>query len=97
MSAKQLTPLRRRGTLDQRIRRIKKWGRRDAIHMIRRTFPGAWRFFLRSTAQQDARYIIAGILTAEEVRAARFSADWKLNLDYGVPWFGPGTDRPRRP
>lgn len=92
-----LVPLRRRGTLDQRIRRIKKWGRRDAIHMIRQHFAGAWRFYLKQIAYIDTRYIIAGVLTPEDVRVSRFSgAGFKVDLNAGVPWFG-GTDPARRP
>ena len=72
-----LKPLRRRGTEDQRIRRIKKWGRRQQIGMIRRHFPCAWRYFVKG-AELDALWIISGVLTPEEVLMSRFAGtgDW---------------------
>ena len=44
----RLEPLRRRGTEQQRIRRIVKWMRRGRHDLIARHFPGVWKLYLRS-------------------------------------------------
>lgn len=75
MGTQALAPLRRRGSEDRRIRRIKKWWRRGHVGMIRRHFPSAWRFYLRAVAV-DSVYITLGVLTPEEVRQSRFSGTW---------------------
>lgn len=51
-------PLRRRGTEAQRIRRIKKWARRDQNRMIARHYPGVWRLFLREQGFRRQMWII---------------------------------------